>query len=96
MFYEIPANIYGDSHLLYGKRVVIVSASCPKMQLSIDVPVSEEVRKETNQWMIDFFGVKYSLPDTEILMVDDAFYMNPNAYQEFIRKIPPMMEIRRP
>jgi hypothetical protein len=93
MLTEVPANIYSDPFLLYGKRVVVNSAFTPKMQLSEDVMVTDDFRKEINEWMIEFFGVRYLVPDDQILLVGDMFIMNPNAYKTFRQKLPFPVEV---
>lgn len=35
---------------------VVIRQPAPKMQLSADVPVTDEFRAEINAWMINFFG----------------------------------------
>ena len=94
MLHEVPANIYGDPTLIYGKRVVVNSAVTPKIQLSEDCPVSDDYRVEINQWMIEHFGMKYIIPDDQVLLIDnDYFLMNPNAYEVFRHKLSPWIEV---
>lgn len=40
---------------------VTVIKNKPKMQLSKDVPVTKEFRKEMNKWMLEFFGTTESV-----------------------------------
>lgn len=46
---------------------VHVSPDMPRMQLSIDVPVSDRMREETNAWMREFFGVDNMVPDDRMI-----------------------------
>lgn len=68
---------------------VRVSADFPKMQLSIDCPVTPEFRDETNAWMIRFFGMDNLIPDGEVFIMETLriIQMNPRTYARLERDL---------
>jgi hypothetical protein len=66
---------------------VSVSPDVPKMQLSLDVPLTNAFREEINQWMIEFFGVKNYVPDGEVFLDDfnKRMIMNPRTFEQLKR-----------
>lgn len=66
-----------------------VSPDFPKMQLSIDCPVTPEFREETNAWMIRFFGMDNLIPDGEVYVMETLriIQMNPRTYDRLQRDL---------
>lgn len=72
--------------LLYGLRVV-VHPDVPKMQLSLDCPVTDEYRKDTNAWMIRFFGMTNLIPDGSVYRVGDTLTMNQRTWGQIKKAV---------
>lgn len=49
-----------------------------KFQLSSNVTVSDEFRRETNEWLASLFGYVSTVPDGEIFKMDPS-YLDPFA-----------------
>lgn len=66
---------------LLGLRVY-VTPDVPKMQLSKDVPVSPDFRREIDAWLIELLGYTNILGDDAILMseVMGTIHCNPRNY----------------
>lgn len=67
---------------------IIVSPMRPKMQLSEDVPVSPEFRKEMNTWMSKFFGMHCLVPKGQMFHFprEGKIVMHPEDFHR-LRKI---------
>lgn len=46
---------------IFGMKVIEAPRK-PKMQLSADCPVTDDFRKEMNDWLIEFFGYESFVP----------------------------------
>lgn len=72
--------------LLYGLRVV-VHPDVPKMQLSLDCPVTDEYRKDTNAWMIRFFGMTNLISNGSVYRMGDTLTMNPRTWEQIKKAV---------
>lgn len=63
---------------------VHVTPDTPKMQLSKDVPVSPDFRKEIDAWLIGFFGYTNILGDDAVLVSEamGTIHCNPRNYAQ--------------
>ena len=87
--WEIMPNASYSGHELYGHKVY-VSRPVPKMQLSKDVPVSSEFRKEMDAWMLDFFGTWDIIPDGQVYTMEHfprALFMNETTFHNLKQKL---------
>lgn len=68
---------------ILGLKVAVVKPQ-PKMQLSHDCPVTDDFRKEMNQWMIEFFGYQEPTypPKGKGYMMGDTLLVHPEDYAE--------------
>lgn len=67
---------------LFGMQIIETPQKrIPKMQLSEDCPVTDEFRKEINEWMIEFFGYKEEsiIPLDTIYMFGNSLIMRPET-----------------
>ena len=51
---------------------VCLTKDAPVRQLALDVPVSEDVRKSVNAWMVEFFGTTNMVPDGQVLVMEEG------------------------
>lgn len=72
--------------LLYGLRV-LVHPDVPKTQLSLDCPVIDEYRKDTNAWMIRFFGMANLIPDGSVYRTGNTLTMNQRTWEQIKRVV---------
>lgn len=63
-------------HSIFGMKVIEVRP-IPRMQLSEKVPVADDFRREINQWMISFFGMKSPLGKNEFVITGDTIFCDP-------------------
>lgn len=91
--FTAPGNFFQPDYRpplqILGFRLV-VTHRIPKLQLSPDCPVSDEVRKETNAWMIKFFGMKDVIEDS-MVMVDHnnrRAYVNALTFNNIKNRVP--------
>lgn len=71
--------------MFIGGIALYVHPDHPRMQLSPDCPVTDDFRKETNEWMREFFGVENVLKDGAIY-IDQAtkrHYCTPRTFETF-------------
>lgn len=71
-----------DGRLPWGVELHVVPDH-PKMQLSAGCPVSDDFRKEMNEWMRGFFGMVQALEDGDVRVSQQmgCMWMNPNTFQ---------------
>ena len=75
-------DLFGFKHprQIFGMNVV-EAPKTPVLQLSESVDVTDEFRKQFNQWALDLFGYKSIIPDGVAYMIGgyDTVVMSPNS-----------------
>lgn len=69
--------------MLFSGMQIYVQDDLPPYRLAEDVPVTEEFRKEFNEWAAKFFSPKAVIPDGHINVSQEKVYMNPRTYARF-------------
>ena len=60
----------------------------PKFKLSDEVPMTDEIRVEVQNWLNKFFGVSVLDPlDGKIFRTSEGFFMSPETYDKLKKAI---------
>lgn len=72
-----------DSEVIGGVRI-FVAPDHPKMKLAPGDYVTEQCRRETDEWLVRFFGVTNLIADGQVigLPASNAVYVNPRTYRQ--------------
>jgi hypothetical protein len=71
---------------IFGGVKVVIAAETAKMKLSADLPVTDQFRKEIDDWMLKFFGTTCYVPEGQVITLDcNTVIVHPRTYNEMLK-----------